>query len=74
MCSPVQQATLNWGGDSCQEFGASANSSVFLLIKKIVRSDNVSANFNDYCLSLKFILLYRLYNFKYLEHPYCIII
>ena len=22
----------------------------------------------------KFILLYRSYNFKYLEHPYCIII
>ena len=39
--SPVQQATLNWGGDSCQEFRVRANSSVFLHINIIFQSDTM---------------------------------
>ena len=75
MCGPVQQATLNWGGNSCQEFRASANSSVFLLIKKIVQSDTMFQLILMLIVSVfDFILLYHPYNFKYLEHPYCIII
>ena len=38
---PVQQATLNWGGDSCQEFRVRPNSSVFLHIKIIFQSDTM---------------------------------
>ena len=38
---PVQQATLNWGGDSCQEFRVRPNSSVFLHIKRIFQSDTM---------------------------------
>ena len=54
--SPVQQATLNWGGDSCQEFRVRANSSVFLHIKIIFQSDTM------FQLTLKLFVSLTLFN------------
>ena len=74
---PVQQATLNWGGDFCQEFRVRPNSSVFLHIKRIFQSDTMF-QLTLMLIVSDFILLIEKcchpYNCEHLKHPDCIII